>query len=738
MNSRSLRSTKRTLSRIRASALAFGLVSLLFATAPATAQDATGDWYGIMEAGTVQMRFNLHVTQADGVYAATLDVPAQDAMGVPLDPFTAEDGTVIWRFSPAGVEYEGMVDPAFTRINGTFKQGNQTFPLNFGRTQLAAPRGSEEWARERLTKTEVMIPMRDGTKLFTSYYVPKDTTRTYPILLRRTPYNSEPGGEDSFTFSMTTDAHFVDEGYILAFQDVRGRYMSEGEFVDVRPINPDKRTPQDIDEASDTWDTIDWLVNNVPRNNGRVGIFGVSYPGFYSTTSLPGAHEALKAVSPQAPVTNWFIGDDFHHNGAFFLMDAFSFYSSFGRPRPEPTRQGNRQFQWPNQDAYDFFLDLGPIRNVEAKFFGDSIKFWSEVMDHPDYDDWWKARDPLPHLTDVTPAVMVVGGWFDAEDLFGPLATYAAIEKQNPGVSNRIIMGPWSHGQWGYDDGDNLGNVHWGSNTTDRYRAAELEFFNFYLKDEGELNLAEAQMFDTGALEWREFDAWPPANVEPAALYLHPGGGLAFEPPTGSDSYDEYVSDPDRPVPYTEDVHLRRTTEYMTDDQRFAARRPDVMVYTSDILTGPVTLAGPIAADLRVSTTGTDADYVVKLIDVFPDSLRDYESNDKRVPMAGYQMLVRGEVLRGRYRDSFENPEPFVPGEVTRVHFEIPAVMHTFKPGHRIMIQVQNSWFPLVDRNPQKFVNIYEAVEEDFQPATHRIYHDAEHPSAIQVHVLKE
>ena len=291
------------LARVRASALALGLASLLFATAPAFAQDASGDWYGIMDAGAVQMRFNVHVSEADGVYSATLDVPEQDAEGVPLDPFTVEDGVVTWKFAPANVEYEGFVDPAFTRINGTFTQGSQTFPLNFGRTQLAAPVGSEEWARERVAKHEVMIPMRDGVDLFTSYYVPKDTTRTYPILLRRTPYNIEPGGEDSFTFWINMSSHFVEEGYILAFQDVRGKFMSEGEFVDVRPHDPDKRTPQEIDESSDTWDTIDWLVNNVPRNNGRVGILGVSYPGFYSTMALPGAHEALKAVSPQAPVT---------------------------------------------------------------------------------------------------------------------------------------------------------------------------------------------------------------------------------------------------------------------------------------------------------------------------------------------------------------------------------------------------------------------------------------------------
>jgi putative CocE/NonD family hydrolase len=334
---------------------------------------------------------------------------------------------------------------------------------------------------------------------------------------------------------------------------------------------------------------------------------------------------------------------------------------------------------------------------------------------------------------------MTVGGWFDAEDLFGPLATYAAIENQNADVSNRIMMGPWSHGQWAWDDGASLGNVHWGFNTAERYKEAELEFFNYYLKDEGEMTLPEAAMFDTGANEWMEFETWPPENVQPAALYLQPGGGLALTAPAGpGESFDEYVADPANPVPYTEDVHLRRTTQYMTDDQRFAARRPDVMAYTSEPLTAAVTLAGPVVADLWVSTTGTDADYVVKLIDVFPDDLRDYPENDKDVPMAGYQMLVRGEVLRGRYRNSFETPEPFTPDEVTQVRFEIPAVLHTFKPGHRIMIQVQNSWFPLVDRNPQTFVNIYEADEEDFQKATHRIYHDPVRPSAVRVYTLEK
>jgi hypothetical protein len=371
---------------------------------------------------------------------------------------------------------------------------------------------------------------------------------------------------------------------------------------------------------------------------------------------------------------------------------------------------------------------------VKTKYFGDSIQFWNDLMAHPDYDDFWKARDPRPHLKNLKPAVLTVGGWFDAEDCYGALRTYEAIEKQNPaGASNRLIIGPWFHGQWTSGEGEKLGNVHWGSNTTEHYKDVERRFFRHYLHGEGAPDLPEADIFITGANEWRAFDTWPPRNVTQQNLYFQPAGGLSFTAPTGKSSFDEYVADPMKPVPYTEDVHLRRTREYMTDDQRFAARRPDVMVYQTDVLTEDVTLTGPLTADLFVSTTGTDADYVVKLIDVFPDTLSGYPENDKKVPMQGYQMLVRGEVMRGRFRNSFEKPAPFKPGEVTEVKFSIPDVAHTFKRGHRIMIQVQNSWFPLVDRNPQKFVDIYQCSESDFQKATHRIYHDRKFPSSVQV-----
>jgi putative CocE/NonD family hydrolase len=524
----------------------------------------------------------------------------------------------------------------------------------------------------------------------------------------------------------------------MVFQDVRGKYMSEGKFEDARPVIPEKKSNKDIDESTDTWDTVDWLIKNVNNNNGNVGIFGISYPGFYSTMGLINAHPAVKAVSPQAPVTAWFIGDDFHHNGAFFLLDCFTFFYSNGQPHRVLSRKGNPGFKWPVPDNYEFFLSLGADKNIAPKFFGDSVKFWNDAFAHPDYDDFWKARDPRPFLKNVTPAVMTVGGWFDAEDLYGALHTYEAIEKQNsPSIKNYLVMGPWSHGQWAFGKGNNLGNVYWGLDANKKFIAQEEDFFNYYLKGQGNSDIAEATIFVTGSNEWRRFDTWPPKNVLEKNLYLQPAGTISFTVPDAKNSFDEYVSDPMKPVPYTKDVHTHRTAEYMTDDQRFASRRPDVMVYQTNILSEDITLTGPLTADLFVSTTGTDADYVVKLIDVFPPDTKAEESTDVKVPLGGYQMLVRGEVFRGKYRNSFEKPEPFIPGKVSEVKYGIPDVAHTFKKGHRIMIQIQNSWFPLVDRNPQKFVDIYKCSESDFQKATQRIYHDARYPSNIKVTILQ-
>ena len=696
-------------------------------------QDITGTWHGIGNFSGGSQRIDLQIKTQGSGYETILNFPDNDYFGAISDT-TIVDGnsfeTKIW-----SVKFTGLILSDLSEITGFWQDSGISVPINFSREEIPPAKHSIEFIKLHYDKQEVKIEMRDGVQLFTSIYQPKDQTEKTPILLVRTPYNIEPN-EGRYSNRLRSMQHLLDENYIIVFQDVRGRYMSEGKFVDVRPFKPNKKR-KEIDENSDTYDTIDWLVKNVTNNNGNVGIFGVSYPGFYSTMALPDAHPALKAASPQAPVTNWFIGDDWHHNGAFFLMDAFSFYSSVGQLRTEPTRERPNPFDFKNKDNYDFYRDIGPIKNVETKYFGDSIQFWSDLMTHPNYDSFWKERDVTQHLTDVKPAVFVVGGWFDAEDLYGPLQTYEAIENLNEVNENRLIMGPWFHGQWTRSDASKLGNIHFDSNTADFFKQKELEFFNYYLKGKGNMNIAEATIFVTGSNEWKEFNSCPPEETKLMSLYLDCEEKLSFQLSADKNCFEEYVADPKKPVPYTEDVHLSRTREYLTDDQRFASRRPDVMVYQTDILEESITIAGPIEVSFYVSTSGTDADYVIKIIDVFPDELDDYPENSKNVPMGGYQMLVRGEVLRGRFRNSFENPEAFVPNELTKVVFEIPDTAHQFKKGHRLMIQVQNSWFPLIDINPQTFVNIYEADEKDFVKATHRIYHDEQRPSKVTFRVLE-
>lgn len=608
---------------------------------------------------------------------------------------------------------------------------------------LQAQNADSLWVRENYYKIERMVPMRDGTKLFTAFYIPKDSSEKHPILFNRTPYSCSPYGEDKFSGRLlfTYWVNYLKEGYIIAIQDVRGKWMSEGEFMDIRPFNPAKKGTE-TDEASDTYDAIDWMINNIPSNNKRVGVFGISYPGFYSTMAALSGHPALKAVSPQAPVTEWFMGDDFHHNGAFFLMDGFSFYSGFGKPRPKPTTQGSPGYQFKTQDNYDFYLRTGALKNF-AKIMGDSIAFWKDLYAHPNYDDWWKARNPMNFVTNVKPAMLIVGGLFDAEDCYGAWNLYKAIEAKSKFTENKLVMGPWSHGGWGgRADGSYLGNVRFGSKTSEYYqRNIEIPFFNFYLKLRGTVHdIAEATIFFTGENEWRNMKQWPPKEITSMDINLVPGENLALEIVHRKfGKYSEYISDPAHPVPYTEDVHLGRTAEYMTDDQRFASRRTDVLTFSTDILSEDITVAGPVIADLMTSISTTDADFVVKIIDVFPDTFR-YENNylsarpgTQAYPMGGYQMLVRGEIMRGRYRNSFEKPEAFKPNERTNVKFTLPDIAHTFKKGHKLMIQVQSSWFPLADRNPQKFVNIYTCDDSDFQKATIRIYDD----SKIILPVLK-
>jgi len=611
--------------------------------------------------------------------------------------------------------------------------------LVFPTIYLQAQESDSAFVRNNYTKIERLIPMRDGVKLFTAIYIPKDKTQKYPFLINRTPYTVAPYGEDKYKLSLGNFPAMMREGFIFVYQDVRGKWMSEGNFEDIRPQTT-KKGKKDIDESTDTYDTIDWLVKNIANNNGKAGVYGISYPGFYSSTSLPNAHPALKAVSPQAPVTDWFLGDDFHHRGALFLMDAFSFMTSFGVPRPKPITpdKGPKPFQFPIKDNYRFYLEAGSVKNLKDKYMADSIKFWNDLFKHPNLDTFWRARQILPHLTNVKPAVMVVGGLFDAEDTYGTFETYKAIEKQNPNANNILVAGPWYHGGWVRSTGSSLGDIQFGQATSTYYQQnLELPFFKFHLKGEGNFDAAEANIFVTGSNQWKKFSAWPPAETESKNLYLHPNGKLAFEKPSANSSFSEYVSDPNHPVPYQNGVHAKRTREYMIDDQRFAARRPDVKSYQTDVLTEDITLTGPVLANLIVATTGTDADYVVKLIDVYPENEPDPVPNPKNLMMGGYQMLVRGEIMRGKYRNSFENPEPFTPNAITKVNYPLPDVAHTFKKGHRIMIQIQNSWFPLADRNPQKFMDIYQAQPSDFQKATQRIYHDSQNSSSLTLQILK-
>ena len=604
------------------------------------------------------------------------------------------------------------------------------------------------WIVTHYTKIEKQIPMRDGAKLFTAIYLPNDTTIAHPILMNRTPYSCAPYGENKFTDRLWTraDSAYFYRGYIWVMQDVRGMFMSEGTFEDVRPFYPEKRTSKDVNESTDAYDAIEWLIKNIPHNNGKVGVSGISYPGFYATMAALSTHPALKAVSPQAPVTDWFIGDDFHHKGVFFMMDGFDFYRVFGIPRPQPVTDWKHLPDIKSDDAYNFFLHNGTFAQIKNRFFRDTIKFWNDVAAHPDYDNWWQARNARNACVDVKPAILITGGLFDAEDCYGAWNLYKAIRNQSPKTSCRIVEGPWFHGGWARSKGTHLGNISFvtddpvQSNTSEYYwKNFELPFFEYYLKGQGSVeNIAPANVFITGENKWHEFLSWPPPVTAAANFYLDENRNLSNKKPAAKESFDGYNSDPMKPVPYTEDVHYQRTREYMTDDQRFASRRPDVLVYKSEILGEDITVTGPVTADLFVSLSTTDADFVVKLIDVLPDDFKYADSTFTIYPMGGYEMLVRGEIMRGRYRKSFSAPEAFVPGEITEVKFELPDVAHTFKKGHRIMIQVQSTWYPLADRNPQQFINPYTCGPRDLVKSNIRVYHDALHASTVVLPVLKK
>ena len=593
------------------------------------------------------------------------------------------------------------------------------------------------WMAEHYTKYEHRIPMRDGVHLFTCVYIPKDDLETWPMILTRTPYALKPYGVDNYTDHSGSFKTLAHDRFILVTQDVRGRYGSEGDYIHVRPFKPAK-TARETDESTDTFDTIDWLVKNVPNNNGKVGMFGISYPGFYAALGMIDSHPALKAASPQAPISDWFMGDDLHHNGALLLAQNFGFFYSFAQKLDDPLHENSKPFNFKTPDGYEFFLGMGPLANSDKVLLKGRSPEWTEFLEHATYDAFWQARNTRPHLKNVHCAVMTVGGWYDAEDLFGSLETYRWTERQNPGITNLLVMGPWGHGDWGKQDGETLGDISFHAKTAEFYREKiELPFFRHFLKGDTNYTATEAHVFETGANLWRRFDAWPPKEAVARTLYFRAGGFLDFNPPAdAAEAFDEYVSDPAKPVPVSLEPSTGYPRSYPVQDQRFAACRPDVLVYKTEPLEDDLTLAGPLQATLQVSTTGTDADWVVKLVDVYAGDFPDPNPNPAHVRMGGYQQLVRGDVFRGKFRNSFEKPEPFEPGKLSKVQFTMPDILHTFRRGHRVMVHVQSSWFPLVDRNPQTFVNIFTASEADFRKATHRIYRSANAASSLTVQVL--
>ncbi|MDT5294145.1 MAG: uncharacterized protein QOJ76_1025 [Acidobacteriota bacterium] len=608
-------------------------------------------------------------------------------------------------------------------------------------SQTGQPQGIDA-VRARYTKYEYMIPMRDGVRLFSAVYVPKDASQKYPFLLTRTPYSVAPYGVDNYRAALGPSESFEREGFIFVYQDARGRYMSEGEFLQVRPYRPDKRGPKDVDESTDTYDTIEWLLKNVANNNGRVGMVGISQPGFHVAASIIDSHPALKAASPQAPTADYYLGDDVYHNGAFMLAANFDFYSSFV-PRsdgPEPPRP-RVSFDPGTPDSYQFFLGIGPLATVNDRLLGGRARYWQEIIDHTTYDDFWKQRSLWKFMNNVHCAVLNVGGWFDAEDPSGPFHIYNAVERNNPGTVNQLVMGPWPHGGWARLEGDRLGNLNFAVKSGEFFRERiQFPFFMHYLKDKP-ADLPEAYMFLTGINEWRSWSEWPPKDARPLTLYFQTSGRLGSGAPDaeGPTAFDEYVSDPNRPVPFLGYIVGGMTSDYITEDQRFASERPDVLTYETEPLDEDLVIAGPIKVSLNVSTTGTDSDFVVKLVDVYPGNYPERAVPEGQRPppnavrMGGYQQLVRGEPFRGKYRESFERPAAFTPAKPAAINFQMPDVYHAFRRGHRIMVQVQSSWFPLVDRNPQKFMEIPKATAADFQKATQRVYRSRGLNSSVTV-----
>ena len=599
----------------------------------------------------------------------------------------------------------------------------------------ASPAAAKE-VSDGYVKREVSVPMRDGTRLFTAIYTPRDTSRRYPILLMRTPYGVAPYGPDAYPASLGPWKAFQDDGYIFVNQDVRGRYMSEGYYQFMTPHITVKRGPRDVDESSDTYDTIDWLVTNVAGNNGRVGTWGNSAPGFFVAAGLPDAHPAHKAAYPSAPMIDWYLGDDRHHNGALTLAQTFNFLSSFDQPRTGPVTTYPARPAFNTSDGYNFHLRTGPTKHYSPDQLLGKVAFWDSIMAHPNYDAYWQKRSIWKHERNIKPAVLTVGGWYDAEDPYGPLRLNQSLEEMSAATRRTFVMGPWTHGAWNRGDNDTLGVLKFGSRTGQFFRdSIGFPFFACALKDRCGTPLPRVAVFQTGANQWRTFDAWPPRAVQRRPIYLREKGALAFEKPTVAIASDRYLSDPAKPVPYTSALSFGYFPLYPIEDQRFASRRPDVLVYETAPLDADLTLAGPIGVNLHVASTGTDADFIVKVIDVWPDV--QLAGRGAGSPMDGYEQLVKGDVFRARWRRSLATPTPLTPGKADSVNYVLHDVFHTFQKGHRLMVHVQSSWFPLIDRNPQTFVpNINTAEASDFRPATMTVFRSSARPSHLILPVL--
>jgi putative CocE/NonD family hydrolase len=591
------------------------------------------------------------------------------------------------------------------------------------------------YVQNNYTKLERMIPMRDHCQLFTQIYIPRDQTKKYGIIFERTPYSVGHYGQNRTREVLGPNPLYAHEGFIFVYQDIRGTYKSEGDFVVMRPYLQTKNSNADTDESSDTYDTIEWLLNNIPNHNGRVIQWGTSYSGWLTVMGMIDAHQALKASMVQAPPADMWIGDDFHHNGAFRLMYTFSWLLHNTKPRNEIARKYLESFDFQTTDGYKFFLELGPIKNVNEKYFHHLIPTWNDYLQHGNYDEYWQKQNCLQHLQNINHPVLIVAGWFDAEDFYGPTSVYQSIEKQNKANSSTLVVGPWKHSGWNWMEGDRLGDIGFGQSTGVYFRQnIEFPFFTYYLKDKTGLNLPEALVFETGSNQWRSYDCWPPDTVSKKKLFLHNKGKLAFHAPQHSnEEFDSFISDPDDPIPWSTEKRTTQGHLWMIEDQRFVADRPDVLTFQSDILEKDIAIAGPITAVIYCSTTGTDADWIVKLIDVFPDSSSTDKLTNADNKMNGYQMLLAGDVFRSKYRKSFEIPEPLESDEIVEIKFNIGDRNHRFLKGHRIMVQIQSTWFPVIDRNPQKFIDIYHAEKEDFQKAEHRIYHSKKYPSHIEI-----